>query len=185
MKHYTLIVGSRFSLANDTDRDSQTDYFPGIWGIETQKSILRFSKERLAQGDQITVTDYDDPSYHALANSFIKALGLDQPLFTEPEGLKPTAVVTNGKPSSLGALKKYLVPGTKLTVINFRSDGQNVPRETFVKKLQTTSVILDKGGSNSYLDFGKADQWLFTNEDATVHYMDRDGKMVPQTKIIY
>ena len=80
-KHYFLIVGHLFSLSNDTDADIMTDYSPGIWAIKTQKAILRFAKDILARGDTITVTDYDNPKYHRLANKFIKELGLVQPLF--------------------------------------------------------------------------------------------------------
>jgi hypothetical protein len=83
MKHFTLIVGHGYSLSNDTDSDSMTDYFPGIWGIPTQKRALEYAKKTLEEGHSITVTDYNNKNYHKVANKFIKALGLSQPLFDE------------------------------------------------------------------------------------------------------
>lgn len=48
MKNFTLIVGHSFSLSNETNADVMTDYFPGIWGIKTQKSAMKYAKECLA-----------------------------------------------------------------------------------------------------------------------------------------
>ncbi len=186
-KHYSLIVQDRFSLANETDSDIQSDYSPGIWAIKTQKSALRFSKEILSEGGTITVTDYNNPNYHALANWFIKELGLDQPLFIEPVALvqKP---VTNGKPQNLSQLKKYLTVGKVIGVVNFDSIGEmRNNRDTSVLAVQTNSAILEKtlgSGIKSWLDLGKASDWSFDNDGATKNYLDRDG-FVPSTRIIY
>ena len=185
-KHYSLIVGHSFSLCNETDADPQSDYSPGIWAIKTQKRAMKYAKELLEAGNTITVTDYKNPSYHALANKFIKELGLDQPLFDLPEMIKQTSV-SNGNPANLSQLKKYLSVGTKLNIRSFKSDGVTIhgERDTFVKRVQTNSVVLDKNGGDSWLEFGKADSWNFTDTGATKHYSDREGKMIPSTEIIY
>lgn len=188
-KQYTLIVGHGFSLANNTDSDPQSDYSPGIWSIKTQKSALYFAKKLLAEGDKIQVTDYDNPAYHSLANMFIKELGLDQPLFAEPQALK-SGIVTNGKPTNLSQLKKYLtlaaITGEKLIIRHMNLDGTlKAERYTFAKKVQTTSVVFDKAGGNSWMELGKASDWTFSNESATYHYVDREGNVVPSIKIVY
>lgn len=113
-KQYTLTVGHSFSLANETDSNPQSDYSPGIWGLKTQKSAMKYAKQILEEGNQIRVTDYDNAKYHSLANMFIKELGLNQPLFVEPKALE-SEIVTNGKPSNLSQLKKYLKEGTKVS----------------------------------------------------------------------
>ena len=185
MKKYTLIVGHDFSLSNETDSDPMTDYSPGIWGIKTQKSALRFAKEILSEGNEIRVTDYDQPQYHSLANWFIQELGLKQDLFKEPETIKQE-LVTNGKPSTLGSLKKFLVPETKLKIVWFDSEGNpKSERETFVKRTQTNAWVFDKNGGDSWLEHGKASEWSFSNDGATLYYIDREGKNIPTVKIIY
>lgn len=185
-KHYKLIVGHDFSLSNETDADPMSDYNPGIWCIPSQKRALAAARRLMAEGSTITVTDYENPRYHAVANKLITELGLSQPLFTEPEALQQ-GPVTSGKPSTLSQLKKYLVEGTKLTVMNFDSDGVTCrnERKTFVKRVQTNAVVLDKNGGDSWLEFGKASEWLFFNDSATKYYIEREGKFVPTTKIVY
>lgn len=188
MKKYTLIVGHHFSLSNETDADIQSDYFPGIWAIKTQKSALRFAKDIIAEGNEVRVTDYDNPNYHALANWFIKELGLDQPLFTEPAPIVQRPV-TNGKPQNLNQLKKYLTVGKKIHVINYDGTGQNIrnERDTSVLASQTTSIILEKSlgsGILSWLDLGKATEWSFDNQGATKNYLG-DAGYVPSTRLIY
>ena len=185
MTKYTLIVGHDFCLSNETDADVQSDYFPGIWAIKTQKSALKFARQILEEGNEIRVSDYDNPKYHALANQFIKELGLKQYLFKEVEALKQEQV-TNGKPSTLGALKKYLVTGTKVKIQWFDNEGKITnERETFVKRTQTNAWVFDKNGSDSWLEHGKASEWVFSNDGATLHYIDRDGTTKPSVKLIY
>lgn len=181
MKNYTLIVGHGFSISNETDYDVQSDYFPGIWGIKTQKKTLEYAKRLISEGNVIRVTDYDNPAYHSLANWFIKSLGLDQTLFTEPEAITQ-ARITNGSPSSLSELKRYLSPGKKIRISNYTAKNE---RETFVKRCQTSSVVVDKLGSDSWLELGKASEWQFTNEAATHFFIDREGKQSPATTITY
>lgn len=181
-KEYTLIVGNTFSISNDTDSHIQSDYFPGIWAIKTAKAALQYAKEIIQRGDILKVTDYDNPQYHALANKFIKELKLKQPLFKEPNKLQPSRV-TNGKPSNLAMLKKYLTVGKRIKVENVEFPDRS--RETFVKKIQSNSVVLDKNGGNSWLAFNKSTDWLFTNDYALVHFIDREGNVKPSIKLIY
>lgn len=186
MTHYTLIVGHSFSLCDETNGDPMTDYFPGIWAIKSRKSALKFAQACLDRGDTVTVSDYDNPAYHESANYCIKALGLSQPLFTLPAAL-PKPVVTSDKPATLAAFKKFLTPGLKITVDWLNSDGTvKSSRETFVKRVQTNSAVLDKNGSDSWLDFGKAGDWVFTNTDATLFHMGHtDGVRYPVVRVIY
>lgn len=80
----------------------------------------------------MTVSDYNQPRYHALANKFIQALGLKQELFPEPKPLAKTSV-TNGKPANLAQLQRYLVVGRKIKAVNYGRDGGIThQRETFV-----------------------------------------------------
>lgn len=185
-KQYSLIVGHGFSLSNDTDSDPMTDYSPGIWGIKTQKSALKYAAQYLAEGNDIRVTCYDNPRYFGLANQFIRDLGLKQPLFEEIAAL-PASVVTNGKPSTLGALKKYLQVGTKIRIVNYDSGTGAVigTRDTFVKQVKTASVVNDKNGGNSHLDFGKASDWSFDNEGANLHWITSDAKRILCLRVEY
>lgn len=167
MKTYSLIVQNDYCLSNETDSNIQTDYFPGIWGIKTQKSALKFAKEILAEGDIIKVSCYDNPKYYAIANEFIKALGLNQKLF--PEVARPVqGTVTNGKPSNLAQLKKYLTVGKVIHTKNYY--GQEVKeKDTTVLGVQTNSFIFEKtlgSGIKSWFEIGKANDWIFTNESA-------------------
>lgn len=181
MKKYTLIVGSHFSLANETDSDIMIDYNPGIWAIKTQKSALRFAREILAEGNEIRVTDYDNAKYHAVANKMIKELGLNQPLFEEIKAVE--ANVTNGKPSTLGALKKYLQVGTKIRIVNVENPERT--RETEVIQVKNESIVTKKGETGqSHLYFEKAINWTFDNEGATYNSI-REGKLAPCFKIEY
>jgi hypothetical protein len=170
-RHWSLIVhGNNYSLSNNTDSDPMTDYSPGMWGIKTQKQALKWAREILADGDSITVTDYDNPRYHAVANKFIKELGLNQPLFTELATPKQDGVVTNGKPDSLNSLKKYLTVGRKVHVVNYDSDGnQRNERDSEVLKNQTNSVVFSKfigTTTPSWLDYGKPTDWTFSDSSA-------------------
>lgn len=188
MKNYTLIVGERFSLSNETDSDVMTDYSPGIWAIKTQKSAMDFAKRLIAGGDEITrVTDYDNPKYHALANKFIKELGIKQPLFAEPDTTISSIVTKTGVPTNLSQLKKFLTPGKKVHMKNFF--GEEVrERDTSVMLVQSNSFVVEKtlgSGMKSWCDFGKASEWSFDNFGATHLYLDRDGKFLPQTRIEY
>lgn len=192
MKHHKLIVGSRFSLANETDWDPMTDYSPGIWAIESQKTALMYAKQFLAAGDTITVDCYNDPNYFALSNKFIKELGLKQELFKEvaPQSSAP---VTNGKPKNLSQLKKYLTVGKLITISNYRANEKNelveTSRPTSVLAVQTNSIIVEKtlgSGIKSWLDIGKASDWTFTNEYALKSYLSKYAQgYEPSTKIIY
>lgn len=163
-KNWTLIVGSHYSLSNDTDWNPMTDYSPGIWAVKTQKSIINFAKEILARGDSITVSDYNNPNYHTTANKIIKILGLNQPLFDE---IKPRPVnVTNGKPTSLGALKKYLTVGKKIKIENLTNPS--LTRDTEILQVKNDSIVTRKGEIGmSHLYFDKPVNWEFTNESAT------------------
>lgn len=184
MRKYTLIVNgpSSFSLSNETDADVMTDYFPGIWGITTQKNVLKYAKEYLANGDEIRVTDYDNPKYHAIANKFITELGLKQPLFQELSPA-PTSTVTNGKPSTLGSLKKFLQVGTKIKIVSTTYPDRT--RDTEVIQTKNESVVTRKGTGQSHLYFDKAMNWGFDNSGATYYSLDRDGKWSPSFKIEY
>lgn len=55
-KLYTLdhFGGNRFALVVEEEQDAMTDYFPGIWGIETQKRAVEECRELLEQGHAIT-----------------------------------------------------------------------------------------------------------------------------------
>ena len=189
MRKYNLIVGDRFSLSNETDCHVQSDYFPGIWAIKTKKSAMKFAKQIIAEGDEITrVTDYDNPTYHAVANEFIQELGIKQPLFAEPKALKSN-VVTNSKPNNLSQLKKYYSVGVIADVINYDADGEiRNQRRTSVLKTQTNAIVFEKTlGSKtpSWLDVGKASDWTFENRGATKHYINKEGKYIPSTRIEY
>lgn len=187
MKQYKLIVSANnFSLICPAEQDSMTDYFPGIWAIKTQKSALYFAKDELTKGNDVIVDCYNEPRNFPLANKMIKALGLKQPLFAEVAPVV-SSVVTNGKPSTLGALKKYLQVGVKVRIKNYDSGtgAMRGERDTFVKKLQTTSVVFDKNGGNSWLEFGKAGDWSFDNDGANSYWIDRDGKRILMTRIEY
>lgn len=184
-KHYSLIISGHYALSNETDHDIMTDYFPGIWCIKSYKTAIKYAKEYLANGDTVSVTDYDEPRYHALANKAIKELGLNQPLFPEVAPLKQEAV-TNGKPANLSQLKKYLKVGQAVRSQLITSSGElKADRQTFVKAVQSEAVVLDKNGDNSWLYFNKASDWQFTNEYALQNYLNHEGKYVPTIKIIY
>ena len=184
MKNYTLIIGHDFSISNDTDSDPNTDYRPGIWAIGSQKSALHYAREILAKGDRITVSDYDRPQYHVLANKFIKALGLKQKLFPEPKALEQKAV-TNGKPSNLSELKRYLGIGRKVKITNYDTGGAvREARDTSVIGTQTNAVIFDRNGKKSWLEFGKAGEWTFDN-DGAIKFIHRDDGLTPSSRIEY
>lgn len=184
-KHYSFIVAHGFSLANETDADPMSDYSPGYWGISSQARAIKYAKELLAGGNTIKVNTYGDANYAALGNKMIKELGLSQPLFTEPEALKAEAV-TNGKPSNLSQLKKYLQVGVKVTSKAIFKDGawQN-SRETFVNSVQGNAVTFEKAGGKSWVYFYKANEWTFDNAGATHHYIEREGKFIPSIRIEY
>ena len=184
MKQHTLIVGHDFSIANDTDHDPMTDYFPGIWAISSQKQALEFARKILADGDEITVSDYDQPKYHPLANKFIKALGLKQKLYPEPKPLKRNTV-TGGKPASLAELKRHLVAGCKIKVIRYDDAGKIASeRDTSVTGTQTNAVIVDRDGGRSWLEYGKAENWTFDENGATNHFIS-GGEYRPSLRIAY
>lgn len=188
-KHYKLIVGHDFSISNETDSDPQSDYSPGIWAISSQKNAIKYAKEYLDKGAIVTVTDYNEPRYHALANKMIKELGLKQPLFQEPEAI-PASTPTNGNPSTLSALKKHLQQNTRIVITNFHGNGQAPEsRETFVRSLvcsaNSSNVILDKNGGRSWLEFGKASEWSFDDKGATRYDITREGTVEKSTRIEY
>jgi hypothetical protein len=184
MKKHTLIVGHDFSISNDTDRDVYTDYFPGIWAISSQKQTLEYARKLLTEGNEISVTDYDQPKYHALANKFIKALGLKQPLYPEPKPLQQM-LVANGKPASLAQLKRYLIVGRKLRVINYDSAGKRIgERDTSVIGTQTGAVIVERNGGKSWMEYGKAEGLTFDEHGATCHILDNNGYR-PSVRIEY
>lgn len=175
--------GSHFSLSNDTDSDPQSDYNPGIWAIKTQKRALKYSQDILNDGDEITVETYKNPRNYPLANKFIKALGLKQPLFEELSTLRPIeSVPTGDKPQNLSQLKKYLSVGRKIHIKNMRN-GEWVGRDTVVLRTTTKDVVLEKydlriaekTGTPSWLYMGNASDWSFDNEGATKWFLDREG----------
>lgn len=193
-KKYTLIVGDRYSLSNETDNDAMTDYFPGIWGIKSKKQALKYAKELIDYGDTITVIDYNNVRYHAAANDCIKELGLKQPLFSVVK--TPTSTgATNGKPKTLSDLKRYLSPTKMVNIINYDSDGAiRNQRDAVVILNQTNSVVFSKttpsmDSPKSWLEYGKASDWTFDNNGATNHCLWSDriggGKYVPSTRINY
>lgn len=187
MKQYTLIVGGSFSLVNETDAIPQTDYFPGIWSISSQKRALELAKKTIAEGNEVTVSCYDNPTYFALSNKFIKDLGLTQTPFKEIEPLK-SEVVTNGKPANLSQLKKYLLPSVKITIKRFRDGEVSDERVTSVLATQTNNVIVEKtlgSGIKSWLTLGKAADWTFDNAGATNYYLERDGNYTKSVRIEY
>jgi len=184
-KHYKLIVGHDFSLSNETDCDIQSDYFPGMWGLKTQKSALKYAKQEIAEGNTISVTDYDNPNYHALANWFIKELGLSQELFKEPEAI--ISKVTGTAPRKLSDLKRYLEVGKKIKIANYRN-GERVERDSVVLSMQSNAFTVQKGGTQdvkSWVEYGKASEWGFTDTEATKYYINREGKNEATTTIIY
>lgn len=174
MKHHTLIVsGDRYSLSNDTDSDPMSDYSPGIWAVKSQKSIIEFAKRYLERGDEIKVTCYDNPNHMGIANKMIKELGLKQELF--PEQKAEPVVNCGSSPSNLNQLKKLLVIGKKIRIVRFRDDGEE-SRETFIKKVQSNNVVVDKSGSNSWIEFDKSINWSFNKDGATYYWLNKDGK---------
>lgn len=183
-----MIVGHDFSLSNETDSDIMTDYFPGIWAVKSQERILKYAKQKIAEGNTVSVTDYDNPAYHSLANWFIKELGINQPLFTEPETIKQV-IVTNGKPSNLSQLKKYLVAGLKTHNVVYNDKGDIInEKDTCVLAIQSNAVIFEKtlgSGIKSWLELGKASQWSFSNEMATRYFINYEGKQMPSISIKY
>lgn len=188
-KKYQLVIQGEnsFSLSNETDSDIYTDYFPGIWGIKTQKNALKYSKQELAEGNEVTVNCYNNAKHFKLANEFIKELGLKQELFKEVADLEK-GVVTNGKPSTLGALKSYLKVGTKVHIKNYNSEGQVIKeRDTEVTSSNTTSITTYKIGEEgkSWIYWDKANTWSFTNEGATHNYQNSDGKWEKSFTIEY
>ena len=184
MKKHKLIVGHDFSISNETDYDPTSDYFPGIWAIKSQRQALDFARKILAEGDEISVTDYDRPQYHALANRFIKALGLNQKLYPEPKPLE-RKTVTNGKPAGLAQLKRYLVAGRKLKLINYDGAGKTIgERDTSVIGTQTNAVIVERNGGKSWLEYGRADGWTFDEHGATSH-IHSEGEYRPLLRIVY
>jgi hypothetical protein len=185
MKKHTLIVGNDFSIANETDRDVYVDYFPGIWAIPTQKETLRFAREILARGDSITVSDYNNPQYHRVANKFIKALGLKQKLFPESAALE-RKTVTSGKPTNLSELKRYLVVGQKVKIIFYRSDGSEISRnEATTLRTQGDLMVVDSYGTNTWWEYRSTDRWTFDNIGTTQYIVDNDGKYIPISRIEY
>lgn len=196
-KDYSLIVSgdNSFSLICDADQDGMTDYFPGIWCLKTQKSALMFARKELERGNTVEVRNYDNPSNYALSNKLIKALGTGQTLFAETAAPVSALVIKAGIPSNLSQLKKFLVVGKKIKISNFRYDDSKtlmpMTRDTVVIKVQTNAVVLAKtgteviGASPSWLDLGKATDWAFDNFGATKCYIDRDGKLIPSSKIEY
>ena len=184
-KKYTLIVSgdNRFSLSNETDSDPMTDYSPGIWGISTQKSALRYAREILANGDEIRVTDYNNAKYHTLANKFIKELGLKQELFKEPVFTIQSIVTKSGVPSTLGALKKFLTVGKKIRIVHTENPDRN--RDTEVILVKNESIVTRKGLGGSHLYFEKAVNWAFDNFGATYGYINNDGTWKASFRIEY
>lgn len=218
MKHYKLIIsgGDRgCSLSNETDHDSMSDYFPGIWAINL-KHAVKYAKEYLAEGNTVSVTCYDNPEHYATANKVIKELGLKQELFPEVAALKQPGV-TNGKPSTLAALKKFIQPGVKLRAINYgftpedyaavnRCETQQERlavyatqkrsvignRETVVLSAQSNAFTVEKTpgtGNKSWVYYEKASDWTFDNEGATKHDLGRHepekGIYIPTYRIEY
>ena len=184
-KHYNLIVGHDFSISNETDADIQSDYSPGIWAIKSQKSAMKYCREYIAEGHRVSVSVHN-PKHHALANMFIKELGIKQELFKEPEALKQEAV-SNGKPSNLAQLKKYLAVGTQVHVKNHYG-AEVKEKDTSVLKVQTNQIVFEKtlgSGIASWFDLGKASEWIFTNEAAKKYDIDREGAQRLSYEIIY
>jgi len=184
MKKHKLIVGHDFSISNVTDKDSQTDYFPGIWAISSQKEALRFARKILAEGDHITVTDYDDPKYHRVANKFIRALGLKQELFPEAKQSEQTCV-TNGKPSNLAQFKKYLTTGRNVKILYY--DSMGVLHKTFdasVIRTQNKHVIVESKGHEWWMECEKASEWAFDDNGAN-QFINRNGEYKLSTRIEY
>lgn len=187
-KEYTLVVGHNFSLVNETDANPYTDYNPGIWSIKTQKMALKYARETLNEGNTVKVIDYNNPSYHSLANWFIKELGIKQPLFTEPENAPTSSVTLGNIPSTLAGLKKYLTVGKKIRIINYVNLGNaetTNTRETEIVKTQSESIVTKRDGHNCWLDFGKASSWSFDNTGATHFTLNKDGKMEHSFRIEY
>ena len=175
VREYSLVINgnNRFSLSNETDRDVMTDYFPGIWGISSQKSAMMLARQIQADGDVIIRVTVYNPKHHALANKFIKELNINQLPFEEVAPL-PVSNVTNGMPSNLSQLKKYLQVGTKIRIVSaIRPENT---RDTEVIKTQTNAVVTRKGeNGKSWIEFGKASDWVFDNTGATYYEIRRDG----------
>ncbi len=47
--------GNRFALANETDKDVYTDYFPGYWGITSQKQAVDYCRRELLGGNEVVI----------------------------------------------------------------------------------------------------------------------------------
>jgi hypothetical protein len=188
-KEYTLIVSGdkSFSLICEAEQDGMTDYFPGIWSIETQKSALMFARKELARGNGVHIKNYDNPKHYALSNKFIKELGIDQKLFPEPAPLPKTINSDNLKVANLSQLKKYLTPGMHINITNYRQ-GEPVTRETSVLSNKGDNLVVEitlGTGTKSWFYFGKASEWSFDRTGATKHSMDHEGNFKPIIRIEY
>jgi hypothetical protein len=94
--------------------------------------------------------------------------------------------VANGRPSNLAQLKRHLAVGREITVVMFDSNGAEIKRrDTAVKSQQANSVIVDRDGGNSWLEFGKADGWTYDDNGATRHFIGRDGNYYPSIRVEY
>lgn len=80
-KTYHLIVDSNYALSNRTDTRVGEDYFPGLWGIKTQKTAILHAKNLIENGDEVLVKNYNDSRYFKASNKIIDALGLKQDKF--------------------------------------------------------------------------------------------------------
>ena len=148
---------------------------------------MKYAKELLADGDTITVDDYNNPQYHTLANKFIKELGLSQKLYEEPKALDVQTCVTNDKPSNLSQLKKFLTVGMKVHVRNYYGETMN-EKDTTVLAVQTNQIVFEKtlgSGIKSWFDLGKASEWIFTNNTAQKYYIDNKGQNKLGYEIVY
>jgi len=186
-KQHTFIVGSGqrgFSVSNDTDTDPMTDYSPGAWGI-SKKFALEYAKEKIAIGDIVRVSTYDNPNHAATGNAIIAELGIDQPLFPLPETVAPSNV-TNDKPATLAQLKRYCAEGVKIHMKNRFNDVWLRECDTYVKRVGSNSIVLDSDGRDSWLEWGKASDWSFDNEGATNTYINNQtGARVPCLRVEY
>lgn len=191
IKDYKLIINKNtYSISNETDSDPYTDYSPGIWAIKSFSRAIKYAREYLEAGHNLTVTIYNNAKYAKKGNEAIKLLGLSQTPFIEPLEL-PQSNVTNDKPQNLNQFKQYLKVGMRLKIIHYPH-----PRLTEAPKERITEVLTvgstnftcakESGGIvKSWSYFGKSDEWVFDNTGATHYYTSPKGERIKTTRYEY
>ena len=188
MKNYSLCIfgPSRFALSNDTDSDPYTDYNPGIWGITSQKSVLKMAAELIAEGNNVRVMTLSSDHMNNLANDFIKKLGINQPLLEVLPSIPANSVSKVGVPNSLASLRRAMIIGRVIRVINYDNDGAVIgARNTSVAGGNTSGMTVLKGDRNSWIYWGRASDWSFDDNGATLYYRSKKTMRIEYDPVNY